>query len=413
MSIEKPAIIGGEPVSKHWIPIAKPIIGDEEKQAVMEALEKGALASGEFIEKFEKEFARYIGVKHAIATSCGTDALFISYLSLDLTFNKKILTTPLTFIATASAAICTGAIPIFADVEEDANISPEEISKVLEKEHINGICVVHMYGKPCRMEKILSMAREYNIPVIEDASHAHGAEYKGKKVGNLGDIAAFSLYPAKIIAAGGWGGVIVTNNDELAETARLIALQGELREVRGTKTAYEFVRIGYNMRMSNIEAAVAYYQLRKLNKFIEIRRKYARILTEMLEDVPGIKTPTDPAYGKHVYYLYVITIDEKKIGWSRDEFVEALRKENIDARRGYHKPLHQQELFLKINDPRVNYFAKIVKYPEYSKLSYPTAEKLSKTSVWLPCHPALTEKDVENIGKAIRKLISWKTGKKL
>ncbi len=404
----KPAILGGKPVSDKKIRFVEITIGDEEKRAVEEIMESKQFVSGEYLEKFEKEFARFIGTKYALAVSNGTDALFLSYLALGLTFSKKIVTTPLTFVASASTIIQAGAIPYFADVNNDFNISPSSIREVIEKEKIDAITVVHMYGKPVEMNEIAEIAKENDLLIIEDAAHAHGAEYKGRKVGTLGDIAAFSLYPTKIIAAGGWGGVITTNSDEIAEKLKLLRAHGELRALMGSKGAYLYRRLGYNMRMSHIEAAIAYYQLKRINKYIERRRKIARLLNERLSDIEGIKIPEENANEKHVYYIYAITIDENKIGWDRDKFVEALNYEGIEARKGYHVPLHKQELFINIQDPAINHFAHINKYPEYSKLTLPMAEQLAKNTVWLPMHPNLSEEDVDKIVNAIIKLISWK-----
>ncbi len=405
---EKPAILGGEPVSRKPIRFTEIIIGEEEKKAVMEILESKQFASGDYVGKFEREFARFIGVKHAISISNGTDALFLAYVALGITFGRKVITTPLTFVATASSIIHAGAIPYFADVEWDSNISPREISKMVKEEKFDAITVVHTYGKPVKMDEILEIARENGMYVVEDAAHAHGAEYKGRKIGTLGDIAAFSLYPTKIIAAGGWGGVITTNDDEIAEKLRLLRAHGELRSLLGAKGAYLYSRLGYNMRMSNIEAAVAYYQVKKITSFIDRRRKIAKLLNEKLKDVPGIRIPQEDEHEKHVYYIYAIVIDEEKIGWSRDDFVKALNAEGIEARTGYHVPLHKQELFLKINDPQINHFAEINKYPDYSALTLPVTERLSKTTVWLPMHPNLTEEDVDKIAAAIKKLVEWK-----
>ncbi len=406
--MDKPAILGGEPVSKKPIRFTEILLTQEEKEAVMECLDARHLTSGEYIEKFEKAFAQFIGVRHALAISNGTDALFLSYLALNLTFKKKIITTPLTFIATASSIIHAGAIPIFADVENDGNISPESVRSIMKKEEISAITVVHMYGKPVKLEEFKEICNEAGIPLIEDAAHAHGAEYKGRKIGTWGDIAAFSLYPTKIIAAGGWGGVLTTNNDELYEELILLRAHGELRHIIGPEGAYVYRRLGYNMRMSNIEAAVAYYQLLKINDFIEKRRRNAKLLSEKLIDLPGIEVPREEPNSKHVYYIYAITIDEKKIKWTRDEFVKALNKEGIEAKKGYHIPLHQQEFFRKINDPKVNHFALVNSYPDYSRMHLPNAERLSKTTIWLPMHPNLTEEDIEKIAHAIEKLINWK-----
>ncbi|MHA1608908.1 MAG: DegT/DnrJ/EryC1/StrS family aminotransferase [Candidatus Njordarchaeales archaeon] len=406
--MEKPAILGGKPVSKEKIPFAKVIIREEEKKAVEEILREGSLAGGEYIKKFEKAFAEFIGAKHAISISNGTDALFLSYLALGISFGAKVLTTPITFVATASTIIHAGAIPFFADVLNDANLDPKSVQEMFRKQKFDAITVVHMYGKPVEMDEIKEIARENNAFIIEDAAHAHGAEYKGTKVGLLGDIAAFSLYPTKIIAAGGWGGVIVTNSDEIAEKLILLRAHGELRHKIGPEGAYEYEILGYNMRMSHIEAAIAYYQLRRINEFISCRRKLAKMLSDLLRDIPGIVIPEEPPYVKHVYYIYSILIDEKTIGWTRDEFVKALNAEGIEARKGYHKPLHQQPLFKMINDPTINHFAKINKYPNYAEFKLPNAERIAKSTVWLPMHPYLTEEQIELIAKAIHKLVQWR-----
>ena len=406
--IEKPAILGGEPTTKRKIPLYCICTGEEEKEAIIDAFNKKAFASGEFIKKLEDEFARFIGTKHALAVSNGTDGLFLAYLAYGLTFGKKIITTPLTFVATASTIVHTGAIPVFCDVELDGNISPMKIQELVKSENIDGISIVHLYGKPVEMKPIMELAKENNIVVIEDASHAHGAEYNGKKVGSIGDIGVFSLYPSKVIAAGGWGGLITTNDDEIAEKIILLRGHGELKNIIGKKGAYKFRILGYNFRMNNMEAAVAYYQLKKIDSFIEKRRKNAKLLSELLRDVPGITIPEEKPHIKHIFYLYAIVLDDKITGWSRDEFVEALNAEGIEAQPGYVVPLHKQEVFLKLNDPNVNHFAKINKYPDYSKMRFPNAEYLSNHTIWLPTHPCLKEEDVENIAKAIKKLISWK-----
>lgn len=405
---DKPAILGGTPISSKKIRFTEIIVGEEEKQAVQEIIDSKQFVSGDYLDKFEKEFARFIGTKHAISISNGTDALFLSYIALGLTFSKKIITTPLTFVASASTIIHAGAIPYFADVDNDFNLSPESIREIIKRDKMDAITVVHMYGNPVDMDEIMFIAKEHDLLVIEDAAHAHGAEYKGRKVGALGDIAAFSLYPTKIIAAGGWGGVITTNSDEVAEKLRLLRAHGELRNIIGANGAYLYKMLGYNMRMSHIEAAIAYYQLKRIKTYVERRRKLAKLLSEKLSGIDGIQVPVEDKYRKHAYYIYAITIDEEKIGWSRDEFVRALNFEGIEARKGYHVPLHKQELFINIQDPSINHFALVNSYPNYSKISLPNAERLSKTMVWLPMHPNLSEEDIDKIANAVIKLISWR-----
>ncbi|MCR8487505.1 MAG: DegT/DnrJ/EryC1/StrS family aminotransferase [Crenarchaeota archaeon] len=400
----KPAILGGEPVTKRKIPFTQIVLTDDESQAISDVLKTKNFVCGDYTELLEREFARYVGTKHAIAVSNGTDGLFLSFLALDITFGSRVVTTPLTFVASASTILHTGAVPVFVDVLPDGNLDPRKVSEV---DNFNAICLVHLYGLPVDFDDFQRISVERGIPIIEDASHAHGAEYNGRKVGSLGDIAVFSLYPSKIIAAGGWGGIITTNADELNEKLRLLRAHGELRVLAGEKGAYEYIRLGYNLRMSEIEAAVAYFQLRKLDKFVEARRRLASYLTELLSDVPGIKLPKEPPGKKHAFYIYAIQIDPSEIGWTRDAFVDALNAEGISARAGYHTPLHKTKLFQNINDPRINHFARVVRYPDYASLSLPLAESLARTTVWLPMYPTLSLDEVEQIARAVKKLVDW------
>ncbi len=387
------------------IPFVKLDIGEEEKEAVLEALNSGELAVGKYIELLEREFARYVGVKHAISVSNGTDGLFLAYLAFDLTFGKKILTTPITFVATASTIIHVGSIPLFADVGIDLNIDPKSVKEVVNSENVDAICLVHVFGKPVEMQEIYEIIKEREILIIEDASHAHGAEYGGKKVGSLGDIAVFSLYPTKIIAAGGWGGLITTNSDEVYEKLLYLRAHGEERVKQGSKGSYLYSRLGYNLRLSNIEAAVAYYQLKKIDYYLDKRRRNAKILSELLGDIEGFVLPEDPLNGKHSYYIYNVLIDVNEIKLDRDWLVSKLNEFGIPAQKGYHVPLHKQKLFLNIDDPNVNHFAKTIKYPDYRKIRLPNAEIFSRNSFWLPIHPGLEEDDIVYMVDIIKKII--------
>ena len=386
-------------MNKRDLKFVEILLGDEEKQAVMEALNKAYLASGEYIELFEKEFAKYIGTKYAIAVSNGTDGLFLAYLALGLTFKKKVLTTPISFMATASTIIHSGAIPIFSDVAEDMNLDPHLAREVANKEKVDGITIVHLFGKPATPDEFRELSDTLSVPLIEDASHAHGAIYKGKKIGQWGDIAVFSLYPTKVIAAGGWGGVITTNDEEIYEKILYLRAHGEERVKLGKEGAYIHSRLGYNLRMSNLEAAVAYYQLKRIEDFINKRRRNAAILREILSNHGNLVLPSDAIDGRNVYYIFNVTIKNCNNELMRDRIVKNLKEEGVPAEKGYHIPLHRQPLFLKINDPSVNHFANIVNYPDYSKVYLPNSERLTKCSFWLPVHPGLTEEDMEFIGE--------------
>ncbi len=405
--MEKPAILGGSPVTKDKIPFVKISPLPEELDVVEEIIRSRIFVNGPYTRLLEQEFARYLGVKHAIAVSNGTDALFLSYIALGIGFGDKVVTTPVTFIATASTILHVGAIPLFCDVKMDGNIDPDKIHEI-RSDGFSAITVVHLYGKPVDMSQMIKIAKERGCFIIEDAAHAHGAKFHGKKIGTFGDIATFSFYPTKIIPAGGWGGIIVTNNDELAEKIRLLRGHGELRILKGPEGAYEYIRLGYNMRISEIEAAIAYLHLKRIDEYIEKRRKLAWTLTELIGDLPGIITPTEENNTKHAFYIYSILIDPSIIGWTRDEFVRALNAEGICARRGYHIPLYATKLFREINNPEVNHLARLQKYPDYSRLKLRNAEIVTSRSVWLPLYPSMEYKEVELIAKAIRKLILWK-----
>ena len=244
--MDKPAILGGQPVTRQKIPFTKVHISNEEIDAVNEVMRSKRLVNGEYTKLLEKEFARYVGTKYAISVSNGTDALFLAYIALGIGFNDKVVTTPLTFIATASTILHVGAVPIFVDVQRDSgNINPREIAKL--STDFSAITVVHLYGNPVDMEEVIKIAREKGCYVVEDAAHAHGATYRSRKVGSIGDVATFSLYPAKIIAAGGWGGIITTNNREVAEKIYMLRAHGELKVLQGEGGAYEYIRLGYNI----------------------------------------------------------------------------------------------------------------------------------------------------------------------
>ena len=387
------------------IPFAKIYVGDEEKKVILDVLESGMLASGEYIDRLEKEFARYVGAKYAVAVSNGTDGLFLAYLALGLTFKKCVVTTPITFIATASTIIHTGAVPIFADVDKHGNLDGYKVRDLLRDKRCHGVSIVHLYGRPVDFDIFKEVSEEFNVPIIEDASHAHGAEWKGKKVGSLGDIAVFSLYPTKMIAAGGWGGIITTSSEELYEKLIYLRAHGEERVKKGHLGAYTYRILGYNYRMSNLEAAFALKQLEKIDFFIEKRRRNARLLNEILEGIPGILTPEEPTYGKHVYYLYNLILEYPNLAKHRDKIVAKLNELGVPAQRGYHTPLHKQPLFKNINNPSVNHFAKINKYPNYHKEVLPRAEMLAASSIWLPTHPLLEENQVVDMGEKVKEVL--------
>ncbi len=355
------------------IPIARPDIGDEEKKAVMEVLDSGMLAHGDWVKRFEKKFAEYIGVRNAVSTTSGTQALVLALEALDVR-EKEVIVPSFTFIASATSVIRAGGIPVFADVRPDTfNIDPEDFRKKITK-RTAAVVPVHLYGQPAEMDEVMEIAEENGISVIEDACQAHGAEWKGKKAGNLGDIAAFSFYPTKNMTTGE-GGMVTTNDCELAEKIRSLINHGQSERYRHTE-------LGWNFRMTNIAAAIGTEQLGKLDRNNKTRRKNAEIYNKELADIAVTPYVDERAY--HVYHQYTIKTR------SRDRIIDEFKKEEIGFGIYYPIAIHQQEVMKKLG-----YTAKL-----------PITEKLVDEVISLPVHPLVSEEDTETVIKAIKRALT-------
>ena len=354
------------------IPIAKPLIGEEEKRAVLEVLSSGNLAQGPRVRTFEESFASYIGVNHAVATSSGTSALHLALLACGIKSGDEVITTPFSFIASANAILYCNAKPVFADIDERTlNIDPEQIKEMITPK-TKAVVVVHLYGQPCDMKAITEICQDYELKLIEDACQAHGAEYYGKKVGSFGDAACFSFYPTKNMTTGE-GGMVTTNNRAIAEKVRL------LRE-HGARVRYNHIALGYNYRMTDIAAAMGIVQLKKLDEMNSIRIKNAEILTKILKSSDGIKTPYIMPGVKHVFHQYTIRVK------NRQELIKRLEMAGIGYAIHYPKPIHRQKLYLDLG-----YRDKL-----------PVAEVASREVLSLPVHPALSKEDIEYIAKNVK-----------
>jgi len=352
------------------IPIAKPILGECEKEKLMEVLNSGMIASGEYVRKFEEKFSEYIGIKYGVATTSGTSALCIALKAIDIKEGDKVLTTPFSFIATANSVLYCNAKPEFCDIDERTfNINPEEIEKKLaEDDRIKALQIVHLYGLPCDMDKIMKIVREYQIKLIEDCAQSHGAEYEGKKVGSFGDLSCFSFYPTKNMTTGE-GGIILTNNEELAENCRLFINHG-------MKERYKHEELGFNYRMTNMQAALGLCQLGKLDEFNEKRIRNAAFLSENLGLLEWIKTPYVPENVKHVFHQYTI-----KLKVDRETFVDYLSREGIGYGIHYPRTIPQQPFYRKLG------------YNE----KFEVADNLAERVVSLPVHPALSDDDLDRV----------------
>ena len=348
------------------IPIAQPLIGEEEKTAVINVLKSGMLASGPRTEEFEKKFAEYVGTKYAIATTSGTTALHLGLLALGITHGDEVILPAFSFIATANAPLFCDAIPVFCDVDPKTfNIDAEQIKKLITKK-TKAIMPVHLYGQAADMDPIEEIAEKYGLYVIGDACQAHGATYNGKQAGSFGDLECFSFYPTKNMTTGE-GGMITTNNEEFAEVA--LSLRNHGREK--TKWGYEHGRLGYNYRLTDIGAAIGLEQLKKLPKNIELRKKNAHYFNTHLSngEIPYVI----PA-AQHAYHQYTIK------SRNRDNLTQNLKKNEIGFGIYYPQPLHTYKHLKK-----------------YAHKELKTSELLANQVISLPVHPALESEDLQRI----------------
>jgi len=358
------------------IPIAKPIIDEDEISAVTAVLRSGIIAQGRKVEEFEGAFAEFIGTKYAVAVNSGTAALHIALLAHGIGEGDEVITSPFTFIATANSILFTGAKPVFADIEEETfNIAPDSVTEKITP-RTKAIMLVHLYGQPCDMKRIMRIAQEHGLIVIEDACQAHGAEYEGEKVGSFGT-GCFSFYPTKNITTGE-GGMITTDDKHIAEKARMIRSHGQ-------RERYLHEILGYNYRMTDIAAAIGLCQLGKLEDFNNKRIRNAKFLTGRLSGIKGLLPPHVRPNVKHVFHQYTVRITQD-FGISRDELRAKLVDEGIATEIYYPRPIHKQPLYQDLG------------YNEH----LPNSEKAAREVLSLPVHPSLTKEDLENVVRAIQ-----------
>jgi len=352
------------------IPIAKPLIGEEEKRAVMEVLDSGVLAQGPKVAAFEEAFARMVGVKYAIATSSGTTALHTALLAHGIGAGDEVITPSFTFIASANSVLYVGARPVFVDIDPATfNLDPAKIEAAITP-RTKAIMPVHLFGLTADMDPIMEIARKHGLIVIEDACQSHGAQYKGKQAGSMGT-GCFSMYPTKNITSAE-GGVITTDNAEIAESCRVIRQHGMRRR-------YYHDELGFNFRMTDVHAAIGLAQLQKLESFNEARIANAQFLSAHLR---GVTTPQVPQGYRHVFHQYTV----RASNGLRDALLEHLKRREIGSGVYYPVPIHQQTLYTQ----ELGYD---VRLPETEKAA---AEVLS-----LPVHPALSRADLEAIVSAV------------
>ncbi len=352
------------------ISIAHPSIGAEEKQAVLEVLDSGILAQGPRVAAFEQAFAAMVGVDYAVATSSGTTALHTALLAHGLGPGDEVITTPFSFIASANSILYTGATPVFVDIDPATfNIDPAQIEAAITA-RTKAILPVHLFGLPADMSPIMQIAANHGLVVIEDACQSHGATYHGQRVGSFG-AGCFSLYPTKNITSAE-GGMITTNNADIAQKCRVIRQHGMTRQ-------YHHAELGFNFRMTDIHAAIGLVQLSKLEQFNQARIANAQFFNAHLK---GVITPQTPPHCHHVFHQYTIRVATGQ----REALRQHLQRHEIATGVYYPAPIHQQPLYTQTLG---------------FNLSLPQSERAALEVLSLPVHPALSPQNLNTICNAI------------
>lgn len=361
------------------VPIWQPWLGPKERLLIDECVTTRWVSSqGRFVGEFERIFAGYCAVKHGVATANGTAALHLALASLNIGPGDEVILPTLSFIGTANPVLYCGATPVFVDSLPDTwNLDPSAVQKAVTRK-TRAIIAVHLYGHAAHMDELLSIAKRHSLYVIEDACEAHGGEYRGAKVGSLGTVGCFSFYGNKIITTGE-GGMLITDNGSIADKARLLRDHGMSK-----KRKYWHAQIGYNYRMTNLQAALGVAQMERIERVLARKRRLARLYSSLLAEVPGITVPREAVWARHVYWLYTVLIEDR-YQLSRKKLMTALARRGIETRPTFYP---------------------ITSMPPYRNghQKFAVAERVSKRGLSLPSFPLLKEHCVRQICALIREL---------
>ena len=374
----------------NFLPYFVPTIEDDEVKEVVDTLKSGWLTQGPKTIEFERLIAEYSGAKYAVCVNSCTAALHLSLIGLGIGPGDEVITSPYTFGSTANVIVHTGAKPVFADICKDTyNINPEEIEKAITF-RTKAIIPVHFAGQPCDLKRIHDIAHDKGIFVIEDAAHAIGAEFEGTKIGSLSDTTCFSFYATKNITTGE-GGAITTNNEELADKLRILRLHGISKDAWKRYSAagswyYEIEACGYKCNMTDLQAALGIHQIKKLDKFVDARRRYAHSYNREFEDISSVVTPFESPNVKHPYHLYPILIQN----FDRNLFIERMKEENIGTSVHF-IPLHLHPYYRDTFG--------------FKKGDFPIAEMVYEHEVSLPLYPKMKEEDVIEVSNIVLSIL--------
>jgi dTDP-4-amino-4,6-dideoxygalactose transaminase/nucleoside-diphosphate-sugar epimerase len=393
--IETPAVAGGVPARAEFLPFARPSIGREEEEEVLDSLRSGWISTGPKVQRLEERFREYLGAKHAIAVSSCTAALHVSLAVLGIGPGDEVITSPVTWPATANVIVQLGAKPVFVDVERDTL----NLDASLLEQHITpatrAIIPVHMAGQACDMDAIHRVAERHGIPVVEDAAHAIGTTYRGRKIGTVSPLTCFSFYPTKNMTTIE-GGLVTTDDDELADKVRILSFGGISRDAwkrysSAGSAHWQLLYAGFKYNMTDIQAAVGLPQIGKLDGFIEQREAHVQRYREILAGTVGVSWLADRPWGRHTRHLFEILVEPEQLTIDRDGFLAALRAENIGT--GIHFiSLHLQPYYKAMG---------------YTPASLPEADWVSQRIISLPLYPGMTSQDVEGVAEAVRRIATY------
>jgi dTDP-4-amino-4,6-dideoxygalactose transaminase len=375
-----------------FLPFSLPTIGEEEISEVAAALRSGWVTTGPRVKRFESEFAAYVGARHAVAVASATAGLHLSLAALDVGPEDEVIVPTMTFCSTANVVLHLGARPVLVDVRDDGNVSAEAVAAAITR-RTRAIMPVHYAGQPCEMEALRAIATPHGLPIVEDAAHAVGAEYRGRRIGSLGNTTVFSFYATKNMTTGE-GGMVTTEDDGLADRLRRLSLHGMTRDAWKRYTSagtwyYEVVEAGYKANMTDPQAALGIHQLAKLDGFIARRREIADHYTEGLAGLRQLSLPTVHPDRRHAWHLYVVRLKLDELGTDRAGIIEELRQANVGASVHF-IPVHRHPAYQTLG---------------YKAVDFPCAEALYDSVISLPLFPLMSDRDVSDVVAALTEAI--------
>ena len=380
--MEKLALYGGKPVSEEMIPIAKPVFSEETIRDVSEVLRSGYLRQGPRTREFEERFRDRVGAGYAYAVNSGTAALHISYLSI-LRPGDEVIVPSFTFFATVSTVLYARGRPVFADIDpETFIIDPEDVKEKIT-ERTRAIAPVHLFGNAANMDALGDLAEDHSLMIVNDSAQAHGTEYRGRDIGSFDTLNCYSFYPTKSMTTGE-GGMVTTNDGKLNELGRLIRSHGD-------DARYHHVILGLNYRMTDIAAAIGLNQLSNLDRYLARRRHCGRVLREGIDGIEGLRPQKIEDGVNHSYSYFSVIMDLARFKCARDEFLAALKAENIGCAVHYPVPLTKQPAITDLMEPE----------------ECPISEEISERIFSLPMHPQLSDEDLKNILAGVERVTAY------